>query len=85
MCSAKIEIEKKNEEHVRGQYKLTIINNAGNDFNKQMKQSIIDTYFQIYPQIQSRFNHDARKDVQIKIDPNYDGIAYACKYITFMT
>jgi hypothetical protein len=41
---------------------------------------VMISYFQIYPQIQSRFNRDARKDVQIKIDPNYDGIAYACKY-----
>ncbi len=78
ICSPKI--EKKNEEYVRGQYKLTIINNAGNDFNEQMRQSITDTYFKIYPQIQSRFNRDARKDIQIKIDPNYDSIAYACKY-----
>ncbi|CAF0924696.1 unnamed protein product [Rotaria sordida] len=75
ICSSKS--DKKNDEYVRGQYKLTIINNIGNDLNEMMRQSIIDAYFQIYPQIQLRFNKRARKDVQIKIDPNYDGIAYA--------
>jgi len=75
ICSPKI--EKKNKEYVRGQYKLPIINDADNDFNEQMRKRLIDAYFKFYPQIQSHFNHDARKDVQIKIDPNYDGIAYA--------
>ena len=44
-----------------------------------MRRSIIDTYFEVYPQMHSRFNSNAQKHVQIKIDPNYDGIAYACK------
>lgn len=79
ICSAKTEVKKKNEEHVRGKYKLIIVNNAGDIFNEQMRQSIISIYFEVYPQIQVRFNLNARKNVQIKIDPKYDGIAYACK------
>jgi len=83
-CLCSLKIEKNKEEYVREQYKLTIINDAGSDFNEKIRQSIIDAYFQIYPQIQSRFNHDARKDVSIKIDPSYNGIASACKYLAFM-
>jgi len=77
MCSAKA--ERKSGEYVRGQYKLTIINNAGSIFNEQMRERIVETYFQVYPQIHERFNSGARKDVKITIDPNYDGVAYACK------
>ena len=78
ICSPTANVEK-NKQYIRGEYKLTIINNGGSDFNEQTRQGIIDTYFQVYPQIRSRFNQRARKDIQITIDPGYNGAAYVCK------
>ena len=40
---------------------------------------MVDTNFQVYLPIRSRFNNQTRKDVQLTIDPGYSGVAYACK------
>lgn len=64
--------------YVSGPWKLTIINNDGG-FAQETRQRIIDTFFQNYPQIQPRFNGGARQDVQLTIDPGYNGVAYAGK------
>lgn len=64
--------------YVSGPWKLTIINND-NGFAQDTRQRIVDTFFHAYPQIQPRFNAGARKDVQLTIDPGYNGVAYAGK------
>jgi hypothetical protein len=62
--------------YTSGPWKLVIINNDSG-FAQSTRQRLIDTFFQVYPQIQPRFNSGTRKDIQVTIDPNYNGVAYA--------
>lgn len=56
-------------------YTLFIVNNAP-DFNADVRQHFIDTFFAVYPQLFNRFNPEAgSKTVTFTIDPNYSGIA----------
>ncbi len=64
--------------YLSGPWKLVIINND-DDFAQSTRQRLIDTFFQVYPQIQPRFNSGTRKDIQVTIDPGYNGVAYAGK------
>lgn len=66
--------------YISGSWKLTIVNND-NGFTQDTRQRIIDTFFHAYPQMQPRFNVAARKEVQLTIDPGYNGVAYAGKSI----
>lgn len=64
--------------YISGPWKLTIVNND-NGFAQDTRQRVIDTFFHAYPQMQPRFNVGARKEVQLTIDPSYNGVAYACE------
>ena len=77
LCSAKT--DNKSKEYIREQYRLTIIDNDADGLDEQTRQEIINTFFHVYPRILLRFNRQAKKDIHIKIDPDYDGVAYACK------
>lgn len=56
-------------------YTLTFVNNASS-FSPTTKQKLIDTFFEVYPQMVGRFNSSASKSVTVTIDPSYSGVAY---------
>ncbi len=45
--------------------------------NKEIKQSLIDTFHKVYYKMVAKFNADAPKKIDIVVDPTYDGVAYA--------
>lgn len=56
-------------------YTLTIVNNASS-FSGATRQKLVDTFFEVYPQMAGRFNPSATRSVTYTIDPNYSGVAY---------
>lgn len=57
-------------------YYLTIVDNSS-VLPSSTRQMIVNTFFEVYPQMTSRFNPSASKTVTLTIDPNYSGAAYA--------
>uniref|UniRef100_A0A914CCU1 Secretory protein n=1 Tax=Acrobeloides nanus TaxID=290746 RepID=A0A914CCU1_9BILA len=63
-------------------YTLIFINKADN-LDKNVYQQMIDIFFNIYPKLVIRFNHNAPKEVTFIIDPSSDDIAYTTNATVF--
>src|SRR5438552_3993686 len=59
----------------QGPYTLTITNNDPT-MDPAVKQTMINTFFTIYPEEVNRFNPNAPKTVTWVIDTTYTGVAY---------
>ncbi len=44
-------------------------------FNPKEKERLVNTFFTVYPQMVSEFNHDAPKRAKILLDPDFHGVA----------
>jgi uncharacterized protein YbdZ (MbtH family) len=53
-----------------------VVNNLDSSFSTTTKQTMINTFFTVYPIMAARFNTNAAKTVNFTIDPNYSGVAY---------
>lgn len=59
-------------------------------FNSEISQKLIDTFFEVYPELVKTYNKKATKEVSFVIDPDYDGVAatsnnrvvFSSKYMT---
>ncbi len=47
------------------------------DLDERVKQSLIDTYFKVYPVLVKKFNNKSTKDVLFVVDTAYGGVAEA--------
>lgn len=46
-------------------------------FNPQVKEGLVKAFFSVYPKLLKTFNPEALKELEVKIDTAYDGVAYA--------
>ncbi|CAF1517867.1 unnamed protein product [Adineta ricciae] len=60
--------QKQVEDHTHGQHKLMIIDETGDMLTDQLRQTMLDVFFKIYPKLVLRFNPNARKSVKFRID-----------------
>src|SRR5687768_11027281 len=57
-------------------YTLVVTNNDP-AFDANLKQRMVDTFFNVYPKEAARFNPNTAQTVTWTIDPNYTGVAFA--------
>lgn len=48
-----------------------------NTLSSVVEKRLKEVFFQVYPQLVNTYNRDAIKNVTLKIDKSYDGVAYA--------
>lgn len=51
--------------------------NEDPEFNSEVKDGLVKTFFAVYPKLVNAFNPDALKTLEVKIDTAYNGVAYA--------
>jgi hypothetical protein len=54
-----------------------VFQNEDPNFNTDVKDGLIETFFLVYPKMVEVFNPKALKSLEIKIDTAYNGVAYA--------
>lgn len=70
-------------------YKLTF-KNQDTSFSKELKDKLIETFYEVYPKLAKEYNKKTSKNVTFVIDTAYDGVAatsndrvvFSAKYMT---
>ncbi|MFI2742794.1 basic secretory protein-like protein [Zhouia sp. PK063] len=57
--------------------KTLILTNEDPNFNAEVKEGLINTFFTVYPKLCKTYNKKAIDTVRVKIDTSYTGVAYA--------
>ncbi|WP_084163828.1 basic secretory protein-like protein [Olivibacter sitiensis] len=60
----------------KGKYTLIFIDKSP-DFNPELKQRLIETFFEVYPKEAKKYNPKTTRQVTFFVDPAYDGVAAA--------
>ena len=57
--------------------KVLIFTNHDPNLNKDTKKGLVKTFFKVYPKLVKDFNPESMDTIRVKIDTEYDGVAYA--------
>lgn len=57
--------------------KTLVFINEDPELNPKVQAGLVRTFFKVYPKLVKTFNRNAVKDVEVRIDTAYTGVAYA--------
>ena len=57
--------------------KVLIFTNHDPNLNQDTKNGLVKTFFKVYPKLVKDFNPKSTDTIRVKIDTEYDGVAYA--------
>ena len=57
--------------------KVLIFTNHDPNLNQDTKDGLVKTFFKVYPKLIKDFNPESMDTIRVKIDTEYDGVAYA--------
>lgn len=64
-------------ETITRQDKTLIFSNTDPKLDRDVKEKLIETFFEVYPEMKRDFNPKAPDTISVKVDTSYGGVAYA--------